>query len=59
MPAPRKQPGEHYRTPARQIGRVPDAEWAEIQQAAQASGKTLTEWALTHLLRLARRVNKR
>jgi len=52
---PEKPPGERYKTPARQLGRVADDEWAEMQAAAQAAGKSFTEWAVSILLRAARR----
>lgn len=57
MPAPRKPDHEKYRTPVRQLGRINDAEWAEIQQAVARSGKTWTAWAKQILLRVARREN--
>ena len=43
--------------PQRQLGRVPDAEWAIIKAAAEKSGKTFTAWALGVLLRAAKRVS--
>lgn len=53
---PEKALGEHYRTPARQLGRVPDAEWNEIQEAVSASGlDSLVAWAVPTLLKKARR----
>ena len=55
MPAPKKPPGEHYRTPVRQLGRIPDDEWEQMQAAAQASGKTFTAWAREVLMRAALR----
>jgi hypothetical protein len=50
---PPKAPGDRYRTPVRQLGRVPDAEWERLKDAAAASGKTFTDWAVGHLLKLA------
>lgn len=55
MARPPKPPGEHYRTTARQLGRVPDDEWELIQRAVAKSGKTLTDWATEILLRNAKR----
>ena len=54
-----KPPGEHYRTTVRQLGRIPDEEWEVIQRAVKLSGKTLTEWAKSHLLRAANREVKK
>lgn len=54
MARPPKPPGEKYETPIRRIGRVPDAEWQQMQAAAKASGKTFTQWATDILLRSAR-----
>lgn len=51
---PAKPPGERYKTPARQLGRVADNEWVEMQAAAEAAGKSFTEWAVSILLRAAR-----
>ncbi len=55
---PKKAEGEHERTPVRQIGRIPDAEWGRLQAAATRSGKTFTAWATEILLRAARRISK-
>lgn len=52
---PAKPPGEKYETPGRRLGRVADDEWAEMQAAAEAAGKSFTEWARGVLLRAARR----
>lgn len=52
---PEKPEGEKYKTPARQLGRVPDAEWNEIQEAVSASGLSLVAWAVPALLKKARR----
>jgi hypothetical protein len=40
---------------SRMLGRVPDAEWLELKSAAAKSGKSFTEWALTILLKSARK----
>lgn len=58
MARPAKSDSEKFRTPARQIGRIADAEWNEIQEAAKASGKSLTRWATEILLKAARRLNR-
>jgi hypothetical protein len=52
---PEKPEGEKYKTPARQLGRVPDAEWNEIQEAVAAAGISLVAWAVPALLKKARR----
>jgi len=53
---PPKPPGEKYRTPARQLGRVADEDWELLQRAAKESGKpSFTAWAVEILLRAARR----
>lgn len=55
---PAKSPGERYKTPGRQLGRVADDEWVEMQAAAEAAGKSFTEWAVSILLRAAKRASK-
>jgi uncharacterized protein (DUF1778 family) len=53
---PPKPPGEKYKTPARQLGRVSDEDWALLQQAAAASGEeSFTAWAVAILIRNAKR----
>ncbi len=52
---PPTERGAYNPNKARQLGRVPDAEWLELQSAAKASGKPFTQWALAILLRAARR----
>lgn len=59
MPRPPKPPGEKYTTPNRFVGRISAAEWAEITEAAQASGETLTAWAKAALLKAARKQKRR
>jgi len=57
---PPKPPGEKYRTPARQLGRVADEDWELLQRAAKESGKpSFTAWALEILLRNAKRQLKK
>jgi uncharacterized protein (DUF1778 family) len=38
---------------------VSDEDWAELKQAADAEGKSFTEWALPTLLAKARREKKK
>lgn len=52
---PAKPLGEKYQTPGRRLGRVADDEWETLQRAAEASGKSFTEWAVAILLRAAKR----
>ena len=51
--------GAYNPNPARQLGRVSDEDWAELKAAAEAAGKSFTEWALPALLAKAKRENKR
>ena len=52
---PPTERGAYNPNKARQLGRVSDAEWAELQHAAEESGKSFTQWALAILLKAARR----
>lgn len=52
---PAKPPGEKYETPGRRLGRVADNDWATLQHAAEAAGKSFTQWAVSILLRAAKR----
>jgi hypothetical protein len=52
---PPKPPGEKFRTPQRQLGRVDDAEWELLQSAAKAAGLPFTQWAKGILIPAARR----
>lgn len=52
---PPKLPGEKFKTTQRQFGRVDDAEWELLQEAAKAAGKPFTQWAKEILLRAAAR----
>jgi len=52
---PPTERGAYNPNKARQLGRVSDSEWAELQQAAEESGKSFTQWALAILLKAARR----
>lgn len=56
---PPKAPQDRYRTPVRQLGRVPDDVWERLKEAAAASGKTFTDWAVRHLLKIAERQKKK
>jgi len=51
--------GESQIKPARQLGRVSDSEWEELQKAAKNCGLSFTQWALAILLTMARKQNKR
>ena len=41
--------------PARQLGRVSDADWQLLKRAAKASGQSFSAWARSVLLAEARR----
>lgn len=51
---PPKRPDQKAITPARQLGRVDDATWAELQAAAQREDKTFTAWAVEILKKAAK-----
>ena len=55
MARPRKLESEKYKTPVRQLGRIPDGEWELLKAAAEKSGESFTAWAKKILLRAARR----
>lgn len=46
--------GAYNPHPARQLGRVSDEDWTLLKEAAEASGKTFTEWAVGILLKKAK-----
>lgn len=50
--------GAYNPNPARQLGRVSDEDWTELKEAAEAAGKSFTDWALPALLKKARREKK-
>ena len=52
---PPTERGAYNPNPARQLGRVSDEDWATLQEAARASGKSFTQWALGVLLDVAKR----
>ena len=56
---PATERGAYNPNPARQLGRVSDEDWSELKEAAEAAGKTFTEWALPMLLSKARREKKK
>ena len=47
--------GAYNPIPCRSLGRVSDADWQAMQAAAEAAGQTFTKWAVTTLLRKAKR----
>lgn len=51
---PRKRENDKYRTPCRSLGRISWSDWAVLRAAAKVAGTTFTQWAVTHLLRVAR-----
>ena len=51
--------GAYNPHPPRQLGRVSDEDWASLKDAAEASGKTFTEWSVPALLKLAAREKKK
>lgn len=52
---PATERGPYNPHPPRQLGRVSDEDWTLLKEAAEAAGKTFTEWALPTLLSKARR----
>lgn len=59
MGRPPKPANEKYKTTARQIGRISEREWEELQSAAKREGKTFTAWAKDILLIAARIPHKK
>ena len=55
---PATERGAYNPNPARQLGRVSDDDWQTIKAAAEAKGKTFTEWAVEILLKAAKRQTK-
>lgn len=43
------------RDPARQLGRVDEETWSMLRAAAERSGQSFTQWALTALVKAAKR----
>ena len=52
---PATERGPYNPNPARQLGRISDEDWNELQEACQASGLSMVAWALPTLLKKARR----
>lgn len=57
-PAPRRRgrPRSEVDRPQRTLGRVTEADWQTLQEAARIAGTTFTDFALSTLLAAARRV---
>lgn len=51
---PATERGAYNPNPARQLGRVSDEDWTLLKEAAEASGKPFTEWAVGILLKKAK-----
>lgn len=51
--------GAYNPIPARQFGRVSDADWSEIKAACEAAGQSLVAWGLAALLAKARKQKKK
>lgn len=51
---PATERGAYNPNPPRQLGRVSDEDWTLLKEAAEASGKTFTEWAVGILLKKAK-----
>ena len=47
--------GAYNPNPARQLGRVSDEDWQTLKDAAKKAGVPFTQWALSILLRNAKR----
>ena len=52
---PATERGAYNPNPARQFGRVSDADWQEIRNACELSGLSLVQWALPMMLKKAKR----
>jgi hypothetical protein len=52
---PTKPKREKYKTPQRQLGRVDEERWQSYKDAAQAEGKTFTQWACGELDKAVKR----
>jgi hypothetical protein len=51
---PPTERGAYNPNPARQLGRVGDAEWKTLQEAARKAGLPFTRWAVPILLAAAK-----
>lgn len=56
MAEPRDRPKVDNRKPVRIFGRVDDDTWKTLKAAAEARGKSFTQWALEVLGREAKKV---
>jgi hypothetical protein len=56
---PATERGAYNPNPARQFGRVSDADWSEIKEACDAAELSLVAWGLPVLLAKARREKKK
>lgn len=52
---PATERGAYNPNPARQLGRVSDSDWETLKAAAAKRGETFTAWALSVLLKAAKR----
>lgn len=52
---PATERGAYNPNPARQLGRVSDADWETLKAAAAKRGESFTAWALGVLLKAAKR----
>lgn len=52
---PPTERGAYNPHPARQLGRVSDEDWSEIQDGAKRAGKKFSQWAVPILLKAARK----
>lgn len=52
---PPKPPDQRFTTSIRPLGRVPEEIWRELKAAATRAGTTFVDWAVSVLLREARK----
>lgn len=52
---PATERGAYNPNPARQLGRVSEEDWGMLKDAAEKAGVPFTQWALSILLRNAKR----
>jgi hypothetical protein len=53
---PSKPKREKYKTPQRQLGRVPDEPWNKLREVTEVTGVPFVRWALPVLLEEADRL---
>lgn len=53
---PEKKPKDRYKTPQRQLGRVPDEPWEVLRSVTEVTGVPFIQWALPVLLKEANRL---